>query len=119
MNGLFRKFGMTAVIAMATLFPSAAGKVTLASGSKTKMPIVEVDISNFTFNSMDLAVPVGTTVTWVNKDDVPHTVVSTDKVFASPALDTDDKFSYTFTRSGTYPYFCSVHPRMMARIVVK
>jgi plastocyanin len=63
-------------------------------------------------------VPVGTTVTWTNRDDIPHTVVSTDGVFKSKARDTDDKFSYTFTKAGTYPYFCSIHPKMTGTVVV-
>lgn len=58
-------------------------------------------------------------MTWTNHDDVPHTVVSTQKRFRSPALDTDDKFSYTFTAKGTYPYFCSVHPMMTAKVIVR
>ncbi len=64
-------------------------------------------------------VPKGTTVTWINHDDVPHTVVSTDKKFKSRALDTDDKFSFTFSDSGAYGYFCSVHPVMTGRVIVK
>ncbi len=68
---------------------------------------------------MELTVPVGTQVTWVNKDDVPHVVMSVDKTFKSKALDTDDKFSFTFQQAGTYEYFCSVHPKMTGKIVVK
>jgi plastocyanin len=79
----------------------------------------QIKIDNFTFGPTNLTVASGTTVTWINNDDVPHTVVSDDKVFRSKALDTDDKFSYTFTKPGTYNYFCSVHPKMTAKIVVK
>lgn len=79
----------------------------------------EVKIDNFSFGPATLTVAPGTTVTWKNNDDVPHTVVSDDKIFKSKALDTDDKFSYTFTKPGTYNYFCSVHPKMTAKIVVK
>ena len=68
---------------------------------------------------MELTVPVGTQVTWVNKDDVPHVVMSVGKIFKSKALDTDDKFSFTFQQAGTYEYFCSVHPKMTGKIVVK
>ena len=81
-------------------------------------PSVGVKIDNFSFGPASLAVAAGTTVTWTNNDDVPHTVVSDDKVFKSKALDTDDKFSYTFTKPGTYNYFCSVHPKMTATVVV-
>ena len=79
----------------------------------------EVTIDNFSFGPMELTVPVGTQVTWVNKDDVPHVVMSVDKTFKSKALDTDDKFSFTFQQAGTYEYFCSVHPKMTGKIVVK
>src|ERR1700692_612232 len=80
----------------------------------------EVKIDNFSFGPASLTVAAGTTVTWKNNDDVPHTVVSDDKTtFRSKALDTDDKFSYTFTKPGTYNYFCSVHPKMIAKVVVQ
>ncbi|HLK58148.1 MAG TPA: plastocyanin/azurin family copper-binding protein, partial [Chthonomonadaceae bacterium] len=58
-------------------------------------------------------------VTWINHDDIPHTVVDTNKRFSSPVLDTNDKFSFTFSNPGDYNYFCSLHPKMTARIVVK
>src|SRR5438270_2886318 len=79
----------------------------------------EVRIDNFTFQSQTLTVAAGTEVTWVNRDDIPHTVVSESQVFKSKALDTDEKFSYKFTQPGTYKYFCSIHPKMTAEIVVK
>jgi plastocyanin len=80
---------------------------------------VEVKIDNFNFTPPALTVPVGTKVTWVNKDDVPHTVTSDDKLFGSRAMDTDDKFSFTFQTPGTYPYYCSVHPKMTGKVIVK
>jgi plastocyanin len=76
-------------------------------------------IDNFTFVPARLTVKAGTTVTWRNEDDIPHTVTSVTQVFKSRALDTDDRFSFTFTKSGTYEYFCSLHPRMTATIVVE
>lgn len=80
----------------------------------------EVKIDNFTFAPVTLTVAAGTTVKWVNRDDIPHTVVSEDKhKFKSKALDTDDSFSYTFTQPGTYTYFCSIHPKMTAKVVVQ
>jgi len=78
-----------------------------------------VKIDNFNFAPQTLTVNAGTTVTWSNGDDVPHNVVSTDKVFKSKTMDTDEKFSYTFTKPGTYNYYCSIHPRMTAAVVVK
>lgn len=80
----------------------------------------QVKIDNFSFMPATLTVPVSVKVTWTNKDDVPHTVVSTKNAFThSPALDTDDSFSYIFTKSGTYEYYCSVHPKMLGKIVVQ
>jgi plastocyanin len=81
----------------------------------------QVTIDNFAFNPQTLTVSVGTKVTWINRDDVPHTATSSVKprVFDSKALDTDDKFSFVFTAPGTYKYFCAVHPHMTAEIVVK
>jgi len=79
----------------------------------------EVKIDNFSFGAMNITVAAGTTVTWINRDDIPHTVVSTDGVFKSKVLDTDEKFSFTFTKPGTYPYFCSIHPKMTAKVIVQ
>ena len=80
-----------------------------------------VTIDNFTFDPPTLTIPPGTKVTWVNRDDVPHTATSTakPKSFDSGALDTDQQFSHVFTKPGTYVYFCAVHPKMTARIVVE
>ena len=79
-----------------------------------------IKIDNFSFAPETLTVPAGTQVTWTNQDDIPHTVVSEDKTtFKSRALDTDEKFSYTFAKPGTYTYFCSIHPKMTAHIVVQ
>lgn len=79
---------------------------------------VAIKIGNFTFGPQELKVKSGTTVTWVNEDDIPHTVVSLNN-FRSKALDSDDKFSFTFTTPGTYKYFCSLHPHMTGTIVVE
>ena len=79
---------------------------------------VTVTIDNFTFAPAALTVKVGTTVTWKNQDDIPHTVVSAGK-FKSKALDTDDSFAFTFTAAGDYPYFCSLHPHMTGMIKVE
>ena len=76
-------------------------------------------IDNFTFVPSRLTVRAGTTVTWRNEDDIPHTVTSASQLFKSKALDTDDSFSFTFTEPGTYDYFCSLHPRMTGTIVVE
>jgi len=77
-----------------------------------------VTIDNFTFAPAELTVKVGTTVTWTNHDDIPHTVVSAGK-FRSKTLDTDNSFSFTFTAAGDYKYFCSLHPHMTGMIKVE
>ena len=76
-------------------------------------------VDNFSFAPETLTVPANSTVTWVNRDDVPHVVASNDGLFKSKALDTDDKYSYTFAKAGTYSYYCSVHPKMVGKIVVQ
>jgi plastocyanin len=83
-------------------------------------PTSAVSIDNFTFTPQTLTVKAGTTVTWNNKDDIPHGIASDDNAFRrSKALDTDDKFAFTFTAPGTYKYFCYVHPHMTGTIVVQ
>src|ERR1700682_1232428 len=81
--------------------------------------VAAVRIDNFNFTPPDLIVAPGTTVTWTNADDSPHTVREKDGKFKSAALDTDDTFAQTFTTPGEYEYFCSIHPRMVGKIVVK
>ena len=82
-------------------------------------PAAEIKIDNFTFAPAEMKVPAGTTVVWTNRDDIPHTVVSTEKVFKSKVLDSDEKYSFTFTTAATYPYFCSIHPKMTAKVIVQ
>jgi plastocyanin len=79
----------------------------------------DVTIDNFSFGPTTLTVASGTKVTWTNRDDIPHTVVSTEGAFKSKAVDTDEKFSYTFAKPGTYSYFCSIHPKMTGKVVVQ
>ena len=82
---------------------------------------VQIVIENFTFSPSDITVTAGTKVTWINKDEAPHTATSTspDKKFNSGGLDTDDRFSFVFNDKGVYPYFCALHPQMKATIKVK
>ncbi|MDB5616132.1 MAG: blue (type 1) copper domain [Tardiphaga sp.] len=77
-----------------------------------------VTIDNFTFEPARLTVKAGSTVTWKNRDDIPHAIVSAGK-FKSKALDTDDSYSFTFTTAGDYTYFCSLHPHMTGTITVE
>ncbi len=110
-------------IALATslIIPSIAALVLLrpAQARSQNNQGTEVKIDNFTFGPDALNVPVNSTVTWVNKDDIPHTVVAKDGTFKSKALDTDQKFSFKFDKPGTYSYYCSVHPKMVGKVVVK
>jgi plastocyanin len=94
-----------------------AGGVLVA---KAQAPSSAVAIHNFTFAPQDLDVKAGTTVTWSNKDDIPHGIAWVKNAFArSKALDTDDSYSFTFTTPGTYSYFCYLHPHMTGTIVVE
>jgi 3',5'-cyclic-AMP phosphodiesterase len=95
--------------------PIAVTDVPLDEGTGGK---AEITVDNFRFDPQARTVPAGTTVTWTNRDDVPHTIRSTDDAFRSPALDTDEQFSHRFDAPGRYPYFCSIHPKMTARIDV-
>ncbi len=96
-----------------------AGSAIVTANDQPSAANAEVKIDNFSFGPETLTVPVGTTVTWINRDDIPHTVVSSDGVFRSKVRDTDEKFSYTFDKAGTYPYYCSVHPKMTGKVVVQ
>ena len=96
-----------------------AGSPRITASDQPSAANAAVKIDNFVFGPQTLKVPVGTTVTWTNSDDSPHTSVSTDGVFKSKVLDTDEKFSYTFTKAGTYPYYCTIHPKMTGTIVVQ
>jgi Icc protein len=94
------------------------GAVLVFAAIATPTQVSEVAIDNFKFAGPTITVPVGATVTWTNRDDVPHNVVSTDHAFKSPVLDTDQKFSHMFETPGTFKYYCSLHPRMTGQIVV-
>jgi plastocyanin len=99
----------------------AAGPKSFLASAQEKPAATEVKIDNFSFGPATLTVAVGTTVTWINRDDIPHTVVSSDdtKTFKSKVLDTDEKFTFTFSKAGTYPYFCSIHPKMTGKVIVQ
>ncbi len=109
---------VTLVIGIGTI---TIGQNSLLASAQQKPETTEVKIDNFSFGPETLTIPVGATVTWINRDDIPHTVVSTDdsKTFKSKVLDTDEKFSFTFNKAGTFPYFCSIHPKMTGKVVVQ
>jgi len=114
MKKLIAAFSVLTIVSLAT--------ITLAVSANTADPkpaVVEVKIDNFTFTPAELHVKVGTEVTWVNKDDIPHNVISEDKSFKSKVMDTDEKFTFTASNPGTYTYFCGIHPKMKGRLVVE
>lgn len=108
-------------------FPVLAAALTLSTATFAAPPpahaapakTVAVQIKNFAFAPAALTITAGTTVTWTNVDEDPHSVVSTTKAFRSAALDTNGKYSFTFTKPGDFAYFCSLHPHMTAKITVK
>jgi plastocyanin len=119
---IFQPLGRVGLVAaaLALLLAISFSVIGLAPRAEAAPAPVTVTIDNFTFGPATITVPVGTTVTWVNQDDIPHTVVSDDKkTFRSKVLDTDDRFSFTFTTPGSYGYFCSIHPHMTGKVVVK
>lgn len=103
----------------AILAAGSLGAMAARAMDSPETPVKAIAIDNFTFGPADVRVAAGTIVTWTNHDDIPHTVVSTEKAFKSKVLDTDEKFSFTFSQPGTYPYFCSIHPKMTGRVVVQ
>ena len=111
-----RGFAVIVPVVLAAVLMLVPSRATSADAKSLPM---EVSVDNFTFGPDTLTVAANSTVTWINKDDVPHTIASNDGLFKSKALDTDDKYSYTFTKPGTYSYFCSIHPKMVGKIVVQ
>jgi len=93
----------------------ALGSASPAQSADTTM----ITIQNYAFMPPELVVKPGTTVTWVNKDDSPHTITSTDRFVASKAMDTDDQYSVTFEQEGDYKYFCTLHPYMVGLVKVR
>ncbi len=91
----------------------------MAIGGGARAEEVKVMIDNFTFEPQKLTVKVGTTVTWTNRDDIPHTVAASNKSFKSKVMDTDQSYSFTFTTPGEIGYFCSLHPHMTGTVVVE
>jgi plastocyanin len=107
------------VALLLSLATPAIGLVATDAASAVPAKAQTVAIKMFAFTPQVLTVAPGTTVTWTNADEDPHTVTANDRSFHSAALDTDDKYSYTFTRPGEFGYFCSLHPHMTGKIVVR
>jgi plastocyanin len=115
-NVWIARLTMPVMIAMLALIP---GPSSVRANDQPSAATAEVKIDNFSFEPQTLMVTVGTRVTWTNRDDIPHTSVSTEGVWKSKVMDTDERFSYTFTKAGTYPYYCTIHPKMIGKVVVQ
>ena len=113
------RFAPSRAVVVAMLLGPILGAM-LALGAVAAQDATNViTIDNFTFAPKELTVAVGTTVKWVNHDDIPHLVVEKKTTFRSKALDTDDSYSYTFASAGTFDYFCGLHPHMVGQVIVK
>ncbi|HEY8672025.1 MAG TPA: cupredoxin family copper-binding protein [Terriglobales bacterium] len=113
------RFAISRAVIVAMLIGPVVGAMLAVAAVAAQDAANVVSIDNFTFTPPELTVAVGTTVKWVNHDDIPHLVVNKDKVFRSKALDTDDSYSFTFTSAGTFNYFCGLHPQMVGKVIVK
>lgn len=113
------RFGAFLLSASATVAALGPLLLPVSAAHAAVAPTALVHIGNFTFNQPTLVVKAGTVVTWVNDDDIPHTVVAQDKSFKSKVLDTGDRFSFTFAKPGQLAYFCSLHPHMTGKVVIK
>jgi plastocyanin len=106
-----------AVVAAMLLGPAVGALLAFGAVAAQEENVVTID--KFTFTAPELTVAVGTTVKWVNHDDMPHNVVDKNKSFRSKVLETDGSFTYTFAGAGTFNYFCALHPQMVGKIIVK
>ncbi len=113
-----RKSRWILCVAVSTVLTVAAPS-TVQKSVAAGPPTVDVKIDNFSFTPATLTVKTGTQIIWTNGDDIPHTVVSEDQSFKSKVLDTDEKFTFTASKPGTYSYFCSIHPKMTGKVVVE
>ena len=113
-----RAGGVRALLLTLASLAAILGLSLVASGHQALADDPTIKIANFTFDPPTLTIKAGTTVTWVNADDIPHLVSEKDGKFRSSALDTDEKFSQTFSTAGTVEYFCIIHPKMTGKIVV-
>ncbi len=112
--------GALIAAALAAVYAPLLAPIVLPARAQSAAAENSVSIDNFTFNPPTLTVKAGTTVTWTNKDDIPHGIASANNAFTrSKAMDTDDSFSFTFTTPGIYQYFCYIHPHMIGTIVVQ
>jgi plastocyanin len=115
-----RAFKMIAFQALMIAGSGAAMTAVAYQSNAATAPSADViHIGNFTFSQSVLTVHPGTRVTWINDDDIPHTIVAKDMTFKSRVLDTGDRFTFTFAKAGQFDYFCSIHPHMTGKVIVK
>lgn len=103
----------------ALLTDAADAQQSVAANAPPTGSAVDIRIDNFTFNPPEIIVSAGTTITWTNGDDIPHTVMAVNKAFRSKVMDSEQTFSFSFSAPGTYEYFCSLHPHMTGKVIVK
>jgi len=116
---LWRALRSTGIVFCLVAAVLAAGGNGNSEAAQDKAARVAVSIENYTFTPDPITISAGATVVWTNHDDVIHSVVSSDHLFASPDLEANQQFAFTFKKAGTYPYFCSAHPEMKGRVIVK
>src|SRR5437879_564598 len=112
-----RRLALPLAAALAALLSALIVTVS-STDAATPAPSIDVSIAKFAYGPQDITIAPGTTVTWINHDEAPHTVTSTDKSFASKGLDTDDKYQHTFASEGDFAYICTVHPFMTGMVHV-
>ena len=119
--GIRKSQNISRTLRLILLFPALASTSCLAEDATNASagPMVTVSMDHNTFIPGEITVVPGTTVTWVNNESMPHTVVDLNKSFRSKTLAKDASFSFTFTAAGDYSYLCSIHPNMKAKIIVK
>jgi plastocyanin len=106
-------------LALIAALTAGLGLTAIGAASAAGPGAIAVSIDNFTFSPPALTVAAGTKVTWTNNDDIPHTVRAVDGAFGSKAMDSADSYSFTFAKPGVYTYFCSIHPKMVGKVIVK
>ena len=106
-------------LALATFLMAAAAALNSVPPAASAPAKVTVSIENYAFQPDPVTITVGTTVVWTNRDEVTHSVVSSEKLFSSPELESNKSYEFTFRKAGTFPYFCALHPGMKGKVIVK
>jgi plastocyanin len=115
----FVAFMILAPASYVAIVAASAASVPVSTAAAPPADVVDIKIDNFSFGPQTVTVAAGTQVRWTNHDDIPHNTFAEDKSFKSTTLDTDQQFTHTFDKAGTYKYYCSIHPRMTGTVVVQ